>query len=415
MNREEVDLWYKHERDSLNQDYLKAIQKGISAEKRKNKYLTSMRKLRAKYDSKIVQSERLEQGASQNSPGNSKLDIVATGINTAINKFIIKPLLFPFTLILSFLRYVTHKFGFRLLFLRRILTFVSFWRKPAFVRMRKLFRKSHVHDISQLQILVDSFLQTEIYRSMQQDVLTIESSSTLKDAYALLDQQDHSTLVVVEHHKPVGKYAERAVLQLDPMAPDYNVKIAAVARPVKVVSPLLTYTQAIDHFIAGESKLIAFDSAIRGIFTPADLISEFVHFFSNKEIVSKNTTTVKEIMSTTLPFCAAGTKLADARLLMLKYSTDYLFVQDNNQIVLGIFTCHNYRKEFLRDPKRLFILNVENVMSSPVAHVSPHDSILDALHLFHEKSYQRLLVSLDTTTFGVLEREKLLAALTHIG
>ena len=259
---------------------------------------------------------------------------------------------------------------------------------------------SRIKDVSIKYPLTSARAWLEVADIMSLNVATVFSEETIAVAARIMAQRQISCVVVVNDRGVVGIVSETDFLQKTTgrkESPD-KIKVSQImSHPVVSVSSKISILKASEIALSSNVRRLPVleGNKLAGIVTQTDLIKALTPYGLLGDVAS--------IMKTDITVMDCRASVAEAMAVMAHRSISSVLVRQAGQVV-GILTGRDVVKRVSAQDKDPASVRLEEVMSSPVATVSPDYSIFSAA---------RMMEKLDVRRLVVMEAEKLWGIVTH--
>lgn len=399
MGKEDIDSWYKRQKDVLNEEHMKDVLKKVPEERLRENYKKKILKLQKKYLLKLEHYEKQEEKHARKEEAKRRRSERFAALKTTIYPCI------------AWYANITNKlFNLRFHFLFFPLLI---WKYPPISWLLKLFKRKaeKQKDVSKLTLEIRRRTNQQVYAYVRKEILALSPSMKLREGIKMMIEKSHNCLFVMDKATPMGELNEMNIMKMT------SGKSADILdQPVsKILDPELTFITSLasigDVYELLEKKkkrrALVMDNALKGLMSIQDLFDIYFELLHNVEMEGKAPRTVKDFMTSPYTVCKKGTLALKAVDQMIVEKSDYIIIMDGERAE-GIFTTNDYMKFFLKDPERLKRFSIEHVMVSPICEISPHVSVIEALNQFERKKFRRMIVRIDHHPFGILTQEDII-------
>jgi len=241
---------------------------------------------------------------------------------------------------------------------------------------------------------------------MSKDVVTICSDETVASAAKMMSENHVSCIVVVDNGGVAGILTETDFLKkVAAREKDFDrIKVREIMScPVETISPNLSVFDAIAIMEDKHIKRLPIleKKQLAGIVTQTDL-AQVVTFYGRWK-------DVEEIMSRDVAGVQRTATIVEAAEVMTRRKISCIVVLEGEEAV-GVVTERDLLGRVVALQKSPEQIKIEEVMSTPVASVSPDYSVFSSSRIMEKMGIRRLIVTEDKRPCGVISQTDILRA-----
>ncbi len=241
---------------------------------------------------------------------------------------------------------------------------------------------------------------------MSKDVITICPDEAVASAAKIMSENSVSCIVVVDNGNVTGILTETNFLKrLAAGEKDFDrIKVREImSSPVESISPNLSVLDAIRTMEDKHTKRLPIleEKQLVGIVTQTDLVRAVTFYGRWKD--------VEEIMSKDVAGIQTKATIVEAAEVMTRRNISCIVVLEGDEVV-GIVTERDLLERVVALQKDPGQIKMEEVMSSPVATVSPDYSVFSSSRIMEKMGIRRLVVTEDKRPCGIISQTDIFRA-----
>ena len=241
---------------------------------------------------------------------------------------------------------------------------------------------------------------------MSKDVITICSDETIASAAKIMSENSVSCIVVADNGSVTGILTETDFLKrVAEREKDFDrIKVREImSSPVESIAPNLSVFDAIRIMEDKHIKRLPILEKKRlvGIVTQTDLVRVVTFYGRWKD--------VEEIMSRDVAGIQSKATIVEAAEIMTSRKISCIVVLEGDEVV-GVVTERDLLERVVALQKDPGQIKMEEVMSSPVATVSPDYSVFSSSRIMEKMGIRRLVITEDKRPCGIISQTDILRA-----
>lgn len=241
---------------------------------------------------------------------------------------------------------------------------------------------------------------------MSKDVITVCSDETVASAAKIMSDNSVSCIVVADNGSVAGVLTETDFLKrVAEREKDFDrIKVREImSAPVESIAPNLSVFDAIRVMEDKHIKRLPILEKKRlvGIVTQTDMVRVVTFYGRWKD--------VEEIMSRDVAGIQSKATIAEAAEVMTRRKISCIVVLEGDEVV-GVVTERDLLERVVALRKDPGQIKMEEVMSSPVATVSPDYSVFSSSRIMEKMGIRRLVITEDKRPCGIISQTDILRA-----
>lgn len=241
---------------------------------------------------------------------------------------------------------------------------------------------------------------------MSKDVITICSDETIASAAKIMSENSVSCIVVADNGSVTGILTETDFLKrVAEKEKDFDrIKVREImSSPVESIAPNLSVPDAIRIMEDKHIKRLPILEKKRlvGIVTQTDMVRVVTFYGRWKD--------VEEIMSRDVAGVQSKATIVEAAEVMTRRKISCIVVLEGDEVV-GVVTERDLLERVVALQKDPGQIKMEEVMSSPVATVSPDYSVFSSSRIMEKMGIRRLVITKDKRPCGIISQTDILRA-----
>jgi len=264
--------------------------------------------------------------------------------------------------------------------------------------------KTEAMDCRSNRLISSRFVWLKVKDVMTKETITIASNETGGSAAKVMSENEVTCILVVDNGNVVGIVTVKDFLTRI-VNKDWGWDQIAVAemmsRPVECISPDSSVFDAIAIMEAKHIKRLPVVTGKRllGIVTQTDLIRSLITYCIWKDVA--------QIMNSTVAVVQTKATVAEAVQIMSSRNISCAVALEGDKIQ-GIITERDILKRVIGPQKDPAHINVEEVMSSPVATIPSHHSVFSAYRTMDDMHVHRLVIMDNEQLRGIVTQTDIL-------
>ncbi len=241
---------------------------------------------------------------------------------------------------------------------------------------------------------------------MSKDVITICSDETIASAAKIMSENSVSCIVVADNGSVTGILTETDFLKrVAAKEKDFDrIKVREImSSPVESIAPNVSVFDAIRIMEDKHIKRLPILEKKRlvGIVTQTDMVRVVTFYGRWKD--------VEEIMSRDVAGIQSKATIVEAAEVMTRRKISCIVVLEGDEVV-GVVTERDLLERVVALQKDPGQIKMEEVMSSPVATVSPDYSVFSSSRIMEKMGIRRLVITEDKRPCGIISQTDILRA-----